>query len=308
MIYTIALNPALDIVYTANNLVAAHNNFAESTQKFPGGKSVNVSRMLYNLGVPSLITGFVGGYPGGFVKKWFEDHQLENKLIEIDEDSSTNVKVKTPSEQLVIKGKKPRIPIEKLEELLFFLSRIREGDIVVLGGSIPENVDPDIYVRIAEICQANRAESVIDVYPNQMIDLLKYKPLLIKPNIDNLSEMFGLEKLEKEEDIIKYAKKCQELGAKNVIVTMSEKGSYLFTEDGENYRCHGVKGEEVNSFNAKDAMIAVFIGVYMKNQDIIEAYRMGAAAASATAFVEDIADADLTREVYAKTIIEKIED
>ncbi|WP_200277042.1 1-phosphofructokinase family hexose kinase, partial [Rhodovulum adriaticum] len=210
--------------------------YANSTQKFPGGKSVNVSRMLFNLGVPSVITGFIGGYPGGFVKKWFEDHQLDHKLIEIDEDSSTNVKLKTPNEQIVIKGKKPNISEEKLEELMFYLSRIREGDIVVLGGSIPENATPDIYIRIAEICQANRAESVIDVLPAQLIDLLKYKPLLIKPNISDLAKMFGIDEIEKEEDIIKYAKKCQELGARNVIVTLSEKGSYLFSEDGEVFR------------------------------------------------------------------------
>lgn len=306
MIYTITLNPALDIIYKTDSISKEHYNYSDSTYKFPGGKGVNVTRMLSNLDIPSIATGFLGGFTGEFIRNWFKDKAIDNKFIEIEDDTRINVRLRAENEQVTIAGNYPSIPKEKIEELLFFLSRLREGDIVFMGGSIPKNVNPDIYDRIAEICQANKAEFVIDIPPKQMLNLLKYRPLLIKPNIENLANMFGLEKISNELDIIKYANKCIGLGAKNVIVSIGEEGSYLFTEKGEAFRSYVVKGEEANSFNSRDAMISGFIGIYMRLQNVEEAFKMASAAASATTFTEDLADSKLTNEVYNKTIVEEI--
>ena len=307
MIYTVTLNPALDIIYTADSLESEGYTYANNTQKFPGGKALNVSRMLANIGIPSIATGFLGGQPGKFIKNWFEEIDSETHFIDIKDDTRINVRLKTPQQHITIAGTYPSIPEEKILELLTYLSKLREGDIVVMGGSIPCNVDFEIYKRIAEICKANKAEFVIDIPPKKMKDLLSYKPLLIKPNLDNLAKMFDLEQITNEADIIKYGLKCIELGAKNVIVSVGEGGSYLFNDNADSFRSYGVKGEEVNSFNSRDAMIGGFIGIYMRKQDVIESFRMASAAASATAFVEDLADHNLTMEIYEKTIVEKIE-
>lgn len=307
MIYTVTLNPALDIIYTADSLESEGYTYANNTQKFPGGKALNVSRMLANIGIPSIATGFLGGQSGKFIKNWFEEIASDTHFIDIKDDTRINVRLRTPQQHITIAGTYPSIPEEKITELLTYLSKLREGDIVVMGGSIPCNVDFEIYKRIAEICKANKAEFVIDIPPKQMKELLSYRPLLIKPNLDNLAKMFDLEQITNEADIIKYGLKCIELGAKNVIVSVGEEGSYLFNDNADSFRSYGVKGEEVNSFNSRDAMIGGFIGIYMRKQDVIESFRMASAAASATAFVEDLADHDLTMEIYEKTIVEKIE-
>lgn len=306
MIYTVTLNPALDIIYTTDEIKTDSYTYANSNYKFPGGKGVNVTRMLDHLDVPSKATGFLGGFPGEFLREWFKREKIDNKFIQIEDDTRINVRLRADKSQITIAGKYPSIPEEKIEELLFYLSGVREGDIVVMGGSIPDNVEEDIYTRIAEICKANKAEFVIDIPPKQMLSLLSYRPLLIKPNIDNLAKMFDQEKIENELDIIKYGNKCIGLGAKNVIVSVGKEGSYLFTEKGDAFRAYGVDGEVVNSFNSRDAMIGAFIGVYMKQQDVEQSFKTAAAAASATAFVEDLASKELVNEIFDKIEIEEI--
>lgn len=308
MIYTVTLNPALDIVfYGDENIDTNAYNKTHQTQKFPGGKAINVSRTLYNLGIPSLATGFLGGYSGRFISDWFNERAIETMFIKIDEDTRTNVRVKTEKEQMTIAGIYPNISKEQLDSLLYFLSRVREGDIVVMGGSIPSGVDSDIYKRITDICISNNAYFVVDIPPKQTLQALKDKPLLIKPNIDNLALMFDkMDGFVDEDDIIEHGLKCIHMGAKNAIVSIGKDGSYLFTEDESVYRSYGVSGKEVNSFNSRDAMIGGFIGLYMKKADPVEAFKMASAAASATAFVEDLGTREEIEEVFKKTVIEKI--
>lgn len=306
MIYTVTLNPALDIIYTTNELNMDTYTFSDTTYKFPGGKALNVTRMLAKLDVPSIATGFLGGFTGDFVQKFLTDVEIDNEFLKIEDDTRINVRLRANDKNITIAGVSPSVPESAIQDLLFLLAQIREGDILVMGGSIPNDVDPEIYSRIAEICQANRAEFVVDVPPKQMVDLLKYRPLLIKPNIENLAHMFGLDKITNELDIIKYGNKCIGLGAKNVIVSVGEEGSYLFTEKGDAFRSYGVKGKEVNSFNSRDAMIGGFLAVYMKTQDAEESFKMASACASATAFVEDLADMELTKEIYEKTVVEEL--
>lgn len=306
MIYTVTLNPALDIIYTSNDFNMESYTPSDTTYKFPGGKALNVTRMLAKLNVPSIATGFLGGFTGDFVQKFLTDVEIYNEFIEIEDDTRINVRLRTKDKNVTIAGVNPSVPERAIQDLLFLLAQIREGDILVMGGSIPKKVSPDIYSRIAEICKSNKAEFVVDVPPQQMLDLLKYKPLLIKPNIENLAHMFDLDEITNELDIIKYGNKCIGLGAKNVIVSVGEDGAYLFTEKGEAFRSYGVKGKEVNSFNSRDAMIGGFLAVYMKTQDPMESFRMASACASATAFVEDLADMNLTEEIYDETIVEEI--
>lgn len=306
MIYTVTLNPALDIIYTADKINKESYTMTNSTYKFPGGKALNVTRMLDNLDIPSIATGFLGGFPGKFIREWFVKEKIESRFIEIEDDTRINIRLRANDEQVTIAGEYPTIDMQQVEDLLFYLSRVREGDIIVMGGSIPNGVDRDIYRRIADLCKANKAEFVVDVGPEELKDLIKFRPLLIKLNLTNLAKIFDVPEISNELDIIKYGNKCIGLGAKNVIVSVGSEGSYLFTEKGEQQRSYGVKGEEVNSFNSRDAMIGGFIGIYMRTQDPIESFKMASAAASATAFTEDLADKELVLEVLEKTIVEEI--
>ena len=306
MIFTVTLNPALDMISYVDTL-EGHYIATEQSFKYPGGKAINVSRMLYNLNIPSVATGFLGGYPGQFIKDWFNEKQIQSFFIDIKDDSRTNIKIKNKDSQITIAGISPFIPNQSIEDLLFYLSRVREGDIVVMGGSIPKGVNEDIYTRIAEICNANKAYFVADIPAKATLDSLKLKPLLIKPNIDNLALMFDkMEGFKDEEEVIYYGQKCIEMGARNVIVSIGKEGSYLFTEKGEVYRAYGVIGNVVNSFNSRDAMIGAFIGVYMRKNDPVQAFRRAAAAASATAFVEDLANAEEVRAVEERIAVKRI--
>lgn len=307
MIYTVTLNPALDIVFYSDNLKTTEYNSTTKTQKFPGGKAINVSRTLYNLNIPSIATGFLGGYPGKYIHDWFKNRKAESFFVELEDDTRINVRIKTKNDKITIAGVHPRVTENNIEELLFYLSRVREGDIVVMGGSIPQNAPLDIYKRISDICIANKAYFVIDIPPKETLQALSSRPLLIKPNIDNLALMFDKkEGFKDEEDIIEHGLKCIKIGARNVIVSLGKDGSYLFTEDLSVYRSYAVEGIEVNSFNSRDAMIGAFIGFYMKKNDPVESFKMASAAASATAFVEDLANKQQILEVFEKTIVEKI--
>ncbi|NLW52335.1 MAG: 1-phosphofructokinase family hexose kinase [Tissierellia bacterium] len=309
MIYTVTLNPALDMISYVKELNT--DSFTQTTQsfKYPCGKGINVSRMLYNLGMPSVVTGFLGGYPGDFIRDWFNERGIQDYFIDIEEDNRTTIRIKTDKEEMTIAGISPRIEEEQIEELLYFLSRVREGDIVVMGGSLPKNLPINIYKRISEICTANKASFISDIPAKDMLDGLKDKPLLIKPNIDNLSLMFDeADVITDEEKLIEYGLKCIDLGAQNVIVSIGKEGSYLFTKDKAVYRSYGVEGVEVNSFNSRDAMIAAFIGPYVRKNDPVEAFKMASAAASATAFVEDLASKEQVEEVFKKVKIEQLKE
>lgn len=300
MIYTVTLNPALDLVTYVDSLGGTYAQTTEA-HKYPGGKAINVSRMLYNLNIPSYVTGFLGGYPGKFIKDWFDERGFESFFQEVEQDNRTSMRIKTKDKEMTIAGISPEVSEDKIEELIYFLSRVREGDIIVMGGSLPKGVADDIYTRIINICNANRAEFMVDIPPKQTLESLKYHPLLIKPNSDNLALMFGKkEPFKTEEELIEHGLKCIEMGAKNVIVSIGKDGAYLFTEDGAVHRSFGVKGVEVNSFNSRDAMIAAFIGVYMKKNDPVEAFKMASAAAAATAFVEDFASKEEVFDTFEK--------
>ena len=306
MIYTVTLNPSLDLIYTTKKDKIEEYILSSKTMRFPGGKGINTTRMLNNLGIPSIATGFLGGNTGQVIKNWFIQNHVDSNFIDIGDENRINTRIRTPKAQYTIEGISPKISDEQLNDLIIYLSKLREGDILVMGGSIPNNCDPDIYIRLTEIARANKADFVIDVDAKSMKRLLSYRPLLIKPNINNLAKMFDVDEINTEVDILKYGKKCIELGAKNAIVSIGKDGSYLFTEDNKVYRAYGVEGKVVNSFNSRDAMIGGFIGVYMRLHEPVEAFRMAAAAASATAFVEDLADKDLTHEIYDKTKVEEI--
>lgn len=308
MIYTVTLNPALDMISYVDEL---NSSFTQTTQsfKYPGGKGINVSRMLYNLGMKSIATGFLGGYPGDFIRDWFEEKGIENYFVDIKEDNRTTIRIKTNKDEMTIAGISPVIDEDQMEDLLYFLSRVREGDIVVMGGSLPNNVPINIYKRISEICNANKASFISDIPAKDMLYGLKDKPLLIKPNIDNLSLMFDeKDVITDEAKIIEYGLKCVDMGAQNVIVSIGKEGSYLFTKDKAVYRSYGVDGVEVNSFNSRDAMIAAFIGPYVRKNDPVEAFKMASAAASATAFVEDLASKEQVEEIFKKVRIEQIKE
>lgn len=291
MIYTVTLNPSIDLFVGLDEINLGERNDVRSERILPGGKALNVSRVLSALRIPTIATGFVGGFQGQFIKDWLQNEDIMTDFVEMKEINRTNVKIYENKRETYISFPGPNISSEEVDELLYYLSRVREGDTIIFGGSVPpmdEGMDEDIYDRLLSVARANGAEFVADV-PNQyLLNMVKEKPLLIKPNGDDIVKIFDAN-IKTKFDYIPYGKKLLEMGAKNVIISYGEHGSMLFTGD----RVYGSNeiddGREVVNTNAcRDAMIAGFLADMAKDGDIVEAYKMAVAAASATARVIDL--------------------
>lgn len=286
MIYTVTLNPSVDLLVEIDEIKFGALNRTKNDMIVPGGKGINVSRVLRQLGMPSVATGLTGDFTGEFIKKWLRREDIPCEFIDIDDYSRINIKL-IKQDETILNGKGPNVSNQELQDFMYFISRVGEGDIVIISGSIPQNVDPYVYDRIISICKANKARFVIDPPTKYLYEYIKRGPLLIKPNVEDLRYIFKA-KIETLEDIVKYGKKTLELGAEYCIVSMGEEGSILLYED-KVYRAEKMEGEYVNSVGSRDAMIAGFISTYIRTSDPLEAYHTATAAASATAFTKDLA-------------------
>jgi len=294
MINTITLNPSLDYIVKVDSFKVDSLNRIEEERIYAGGKGINVSIVLKNLGVENTALGYVAGFTGDEILRQIESHEVNCDFVKLEKGfSRINVKLKSDGET-EINGSGPEITEENLKILYGKLSNLAKGDYLILSGSIPTSVPDDIYENIMNSLLDTGVEFIVDATKELLLKVLKYKPFLIKPNHHELAEMFNVE-LKNDEDIIKYGKKLQEMGAKNVLISMAGDGAILLPENGEAIKREVPKGILKNSVGAGDSMVAGFLCGYLKNKDIDEAFKMGIATGSASAFSEKLATED---EVY----------
>ena len=288
MIYTVTFNPALDYVIAVDHFAQGKVNRTVKEDIFCGGKGINVSVLLANLGVESTALGFVAGFTGKEIARRLEEEGVASDFIQIEEGiSRINLKLKS-IDGTEINGSGPKIPKEKVEELMKRLNTMKEGDVLFLAGSIPASMPDDIYSRIMKELKDKGIMIVVDATRDLLMNVLEYRPFLIKPNNHELGEIFEVT-LKTREDVIPYGRKLQEKGARNVLISMAGEGAVLIAENGEVYSSPAPKGTLVNGVGAGDSMVAGFLTGWMEKKDYVHAFHMGIAAGSASAFSENLA-------------------
>lgn len=288
MIYTVTFNPSLDYIIRLDSFTAGEINRTRYEQILGGGKGINVSIVLKNLGHDSTALGFTAGFTGEEIKRQLAEFGVQNDFVQLKEGNSRiNVKVKA-GEETEINGQGPNITAEAQQQLFDQLDKLVEGDTLVLAGSIPNTLPDDIYQRIMERLAGKGIRIVVDATKKLLMNVLPYHPFLIKPNNHELGEMFGVV-LKSDEEIITYAKKLQDMGARNVLISMAGDGAIMITEGGEVYKCPAPKGTLVNSVGAGDSMVAGFICGLAETGSYERAFLMGVSTGSASAFSENLA-------------------
>ena len=299
MVYTVTFNPSLDYVVQVEHFQGDAVNRTSEEHVYPGGKGNNVAVIASNLGMKSRALGFKAGFTGTAMEQMLQESGCDTDFIALEEGvTRINVKVKSDDE-FEINGQGPRIPDEKIRQLYEKLDALESGDVLVLSGSIPNTLPDDMYERIMERLAGTGVRISVDATKDLLMNVLKYHPFLIKPNNHELGEMFGVT-LESDDEIAEYARKLQEMGARNVLVSMAGDGAILVTEDGSVLKQLPPAGEVVNSVGAGDSMVAGFLAGYLKTGSYEEALKLGTAAGSATAFTSWLADAGTVGELYKK--------
>ena len=299
MIYTVTFNPSLDYIVSVNDFQLGLTNRTDSELILPGGKGINVSTILMNLGIDSTAFGFAAGFTGEEIIREVEAMGIRSDFIKIDSGvSRINLKLKN-IDGTEINGSGPEISEEKIEELLRKLDILGEGDILVLAGSIPASMPADMYSTIMERLQHKNVTFIVDATKDLLINVLKYKPFLIKPNNHELGELFDV-KLTTREEVIPYGKKLQKQGARNVLISMAGEGAVLVAEDGSVYEAPAPKGTLVNAVGAGDSMVAGFTAGWIEKKDYRHAFYMGVSAGSASAFSEYLATKEEIMDLYEK--------
>lgn len=296
MIYTVTFNPALDYVIRMEHLNLGMVNRSSAEAVFYGGKGINVSTVLRNIGVDSVALGFVAGFTGKEIEEGVKNMGVTTDFIRLPEGMSRiNVKIKA-EEETEINGQGPKISMEQVEKLFEKLNGLQKGDCLVLAGTIPASLPSDIYEQIMDRLKEKEIHIVVDATKDLLLNVLKYHPFLIKPNNHELGEMFGVV-LKTDEEITEYAGKLQDMGARNVLISMAGDGAILLTETKEVYKMGVPKGTVVNSVGAGDSMVAGFVASYFKEHDYLKALKFGTATGSATAFSEGLATKDKVEEL-----------
>lgn len=288
MIYTVTFNPSLDYIVSVDNFALGMTNRTVAEQMLPGGKGINVSIVLKNLGFESVALGFMAGFVGEEIRRRMEETGCATDFITVDEGiSRINVKLKS-IDGTEINGQGPVIPPQKVEELLTKIDSLKEGDVLVLAGSIPASMPSDMYHDILKRLEHKEVMSVVDATNDLLLRVLPYHPFFIKPNNHELGEIFGVTLTERE-DVVPYARKLQEMGARNVLVSMAGKGAVLVAEDGSVHSRPAPKGKLVNAVGAGDSMVAGFLAGWLESKDYETAFKIGVSTGSASAFSELLA-------------------
>ncbi|MBQ7133430.1 MAG: 1-phosphofructokinase [Ruminococcus sp.] len=287
MIYTVTLNPAIDFVINMDNPLLGTINRSESEALYCGGKGINVSTVLKELGIESVATGFLAGFTGKEIEDTLKAKDIQTDFVHLESGfSRINVKIRS-DEETDINTKGPNISDYDIHLLIKKLDEIKGDDVLVLSGSAPKNADDTIYAKILSKVAKSGAMTVVDTTKKKLLNTLEYKPFLVKPNINELMETFNA-KINTLHDVEKYAIKLQNLGAKNVLVSMGDKGSVLFSEDKQVIIQSAPNGEAINTVGAGDSMVAGFIAGYLKSKDYKYALKLATACGSATAFSEGL--------------------
>ncbi|MEY8337652.1 1-phosphofructokinase [Lachnospiraceae bacterium 62-35] len=304
MIYTVTFNPSLDYIVSVNNFQLGMTNRTATELMLPGGKGINVSIVLKNLGIENTALGFIAGFTGREIIKSLQENGVNADFIQIPQGiSRINVKLKN-IDGTEINGMGPKIAKDQLQVLMAKLDQLQEGDVLVLAGNIPQSMPKAIYSSILKRLESKKIMTVVDATGELLLNVLKYHPFLIKPNNHELGELFQTEIATKGQ-VIPYAKRLQEMGARNVLISMGGQGAVFVSETGEVYMAEAPKGELKNSVGAGDSMVAGFIAGWTEQGEYEHAFRMGVSTGSASAFSENLATKAEVNEVYIRCEVRK---
>ncbi|MCR5122695.1 MAG: 1-phosphofructokinase [Ruminococcus sp.] len=288
MIYTVTFNPAIDYVVRTAALVSGQTNRSSGEEMYFGGKGINVSAVLSELGLRSKALGFTAGFTGEAIEKGVAAMGIDADFVRLPEGNSRiNVKIKA-DEETEINGCGPVIDDDSLKKLFDKLDTLTDGDVLVLAGSIPGSLPPDIYERILDRLSDKKITAVVDAAGKLLINVLRFRPFLIKPNEQELGEIFGVS-FSGEDEIAAYAERLREMGARNVLVSRAGNGSLLIAENGGRFRLGVCRGTVRNSVGAGDSMVAGFLAGMLERGDPEYALKLGTAAGGATAFSDGLA-------------------
>lgn len=294
MIYTVTLNPSVDYIVEVEDLKLGDLNRMKRDLKLPGGKGINVSRVLNQLEVQNKAIGFLGGFTGRYIEDWLREESISSDFVHITGDTRINIKLKH-GEETEINGAGPDIRDTEAEELLQKLAGLHAEDVVILSGSVPPSLGADFYGKLIAACKQGGADFVIDTTGAALKNALPHQPLLVKPNHHELAELFDVT-IHSREEIITYGRKLLEAGAQHVLVSMAGEGALFISEQGV-YHANAPSGKVKNSVGAGDSMIAGFVGTLSLTGDVMEAFRAGVASGSATAFSDDLAKRDFIEQL-----------
>lgn len=297
MIYTVTFNPSLDYIVSVDDFQVGRTNRTTSEMLLPGGKGINVSTVLRNLGVESTALGFVAGFTGEELERELKYMGVQSGLIRLDQGiTRINLKLKN-IEGTEINGQGPMIGKDEIAQLDERLGRLGQGDVLVLAGSIPASMPDDMYRRILSYLDGKGVLTAVDATRELLINVLEYHPFLIKPNNHELGEIFGVD-LHTRDEVVPYGRKLQERGARNVLISMAGEGAVLIAEDGSVYSTPAPDGTLVNGVGAGDSMVAGFLAGWLERKEYRHAFYMGVAAGSASAFSEHLATRQEIEEIY----------
>ena len=299
MIYTVTLNPAIDYIMRMDELHMGITNRSNSEEYYCGGKGINVSLVLAELDIPSTALGFIAGFVGDAIDKWVANTYVTTDFIRLKSGiSRINVKIKA-GEETEINGQGPDISEDELEALMMKVDHIQDGDTLVLAGSIPNTLPDDTYERMLERISDKDVRIVVDATKQLLVNSLKYKPFLIKPNKQELSEIFDVD-VQTKEDIVTYAKKLQDMGARNVLISLGGDGAMLVDEDGQIHEAGVIKEKVVNTVGSGDSMVAGFVAGYEMKNSYSYALTLGSVCGNATAFLPWLATKEKINELLEK--------
>ena len=291
MIYTLTFNPSLDYIVTVSDFTCGIVNRTTEEIIFPGGKGINVSMVLKNLGFESTALGYYAGFTGDKLKSLLEEKGVKADFLPVKEGMTRiNVKIRSKQES-EINAQGPAISKEDVQKLYEKLDNLADGDILVMAGSIPDVMPGTMYMDIMKYLQGKNLKIIVDATKELLLNVLPYHPFLIKPNNHELGEIFHV-KITEKSDVIYYAKQLQEKGARNVLVSMAGEGAVLVAEDGTVHTSEAPKGNVINSVGAGDSMVAGFLAGYLESGNYEKAFKMGVYTGSASAFSNELATKD----------------
>lgn len=299
MIYTVTLNPSIDYIVHLDRLDTGITNRTTSEEYYCGGKGINVSCVLAELDLDSTAFGFIAGFTGDAIEKGIRNDKIVTDFIRLENGNSRiNIKIKA-DEETEINCQGPYINSNELERLLNKIDRITGGDTIVIAGNIPNTMPDDVYEKILKRIKDKDVRIIVDATKTLLLNSLKYKPFLIKPNRQELSEIFEAE-IKSEDDIKKYAKKLQEMGAKNVLISLGQDGAMLIDEFGNRHKAGVINEKVINTVGSGDSMVAGFIAGYEKTGDYQYALKLGSVCGNATAFLSGLATKEKINELLTK--------
>ena len=300
MIYTVTFNPSIDYVMFVDDFKIDGLNRAQDTNKFAGGKGINVSRVLKTLGVDSTALGFAGGFPGDFIAQTLKDSDIHTDFVQVDEDTRINVKLKT-GQETEVNAQGPNVTDAQFQSLLNQIKETTDNDTVIVAGSVPKSIPSDAYAQIAKITKQTGAQLVVDAEKDLVESVLEYQPLFIKPNKDELEVMFNTS-VKNDEDVIKYAKQILEKGAQSVIVSLGGDGA-IYVDHQQSIKAVNPTGEVINTVGSGDSTVAGMVAGLATGLSVQDAFKQAVASGTATAFDADLATKEAIENIKSQVTI-----